>query len=269
MSFSAHTFIYNGVPSEFHRVFLGDIGNSTAGGGEATSDASNNSTVLSEKIFRRPTLFNYGVEMVAPLQFPLSMYVEGEGLDEREYSQVASWLFGNQNYKKLRICQNDLQEVFWNAVFIDGKKITAGNYVRGITATVSCDSPWGFLNPKTTLYSWDNVPSISDTINYINTSDNNYYTFPKLVITANSFAGDVTITNVTDNNRQFILSMEANEVVEMDCSLQTIISTVSIYPIQNFNLKFLRFLPGLNQLTISGNILSLSVTSEIAVKVGG
>src|ERR1035437_11076971 len=111
MSFIAKDFIFNGTPSEFFNLHLGDVGSSGGGGGEASTDAGSNVSPLTEKLFRRPRLFLYGTEQVAPLSIPLSMYVEREGLDAQSYSEVSAWLFGQNNYGVLRLCQKDMIEI--------------------------------------------------------------------------------------------------------------------------------------------------------------
>lgn len=268
MSFIAKDFIFSGLPSEFFNVHLGSLGNSSSGGGESSTDGSNNVSVLTQKIYRRPVPLTFGSEQTPVTSFPLEMYVEGEGLDSQDYSRVSAWLFGQNQYEILRICQNDLIDTYWNAFLTDPKVTKVGNLIRGIECTVLADSPWAWKAPKTYLYSWANIQTITDTINYYNFSQNNHYTYPSnLVITANSFGGSVSIINTSDNNRQFLLTVSGGEVVTINCQTQTISSTIETFPIQNFNMKFLRFKKGLNVLTISGNVLSISITSEIAAKV--
>jgi phage-related protein len=269
MSFIAKDFIFAGIPSEMFNIHLGDIGSSGGGGGELSVDSSNNVTALTQKIYRNPVPLYFGVEQIPVLSLNLSMYVEGEGLDSQSYSQVSSWLFGANTYQTLRLCQNDLMDTFFLCLLINPKITKVGNYIRGIECTALCNAPWGWKNPKTSLYSWADIQTITDTINYHNSSANNYYTYPSsLILTANSFGGSISIINTSDNNRQFLLTVSGGEVVTMNCQTQTISSTIETYPIQNFNMKFLRFKKGLNVLTVSGNVLSISITSEIASKVG-
>lgn len=268
MGFIARTFIFNDIPSEFFGLELGYTGNSTEGGGEASYDASSNVSLLTQKIYRNPKPLFFGVEQLPTLQFPLTMYSTNDGIDAQSYGEISSWLFGKQSYSVLRLCQNDMIDVFANAILIDPKIEKIGNLIRSITCTVVADAPWFWKTPKTSLYSWADTQAISDTINYYNSSQNNYYTYPSdLTITANSFGGSVTLTNVSDNNRQFILTLLANEVVQINCQTQTIDSSLVTYPVQGFNMKFLRFKKGMNVLTVSGNVLSISITSEIAAKV--
>ena len=270
MAFNALTFIWNGIPSEFYNIYLGYPDSGSSGSGESTTDGSSNSTLLTQKIYRRTLQLLYGVEQATVLSFPLSMYIPNPGLDEQEFGKVSTWLFGQMQYGILRICQNDLQDVFFRCFLIGQKVIRLGNFITGIECTVTCDSPFAWKAPVTNNYSWTNAYNISEIINFYNDTENNYYTYPtKLIITANSFGGDIIITNATDNNRQFILTTSPNEIVTMDCYNQLISSNVTSLPLANFNNLWLRLLKGLNVLTISGNPLSVSMTTERAITMGG
>jgi len=264
MPFYGNSYIFDGVPSEFYNLYLGQIG----GEGESTMSGSDVS-LLTQKVFRRPTPYLMGAEQTPVLTFPLSAYVPGE-LSAPDYSAIAGWLFGQQTYKVLRICQEDMQDVYFNAFFTTPEIIRIGNIIRAFTTTVVCDSVWGYREPKTYTYNNYAGYSTSDTIEFYNESANSAYTFPpSLVITANVFGGSVTITNVTDNNRQFIYSLDSNESVTFDNDLQTIISTTKTYPLSSFNKHWLRFLKGYNLLMFSGNIKSVGITTApIEVKIG-
>jgi len=262
--FYGNSFIYDDIPSEFFNLYIGGIGDE----GESTTNGSDVS-LLTQKIFRRPAPFLYGAEQAPTLSFPLSAYVPGQA-DAPQYSTVSAWLFGQQNYKVLRICQEDMQEVYFNCFLTTPEVVRVGNIIRAFTATVTCDAPWGYKEPKSYSYGTYSGYSTTDTIEFYNESGNSGYTYPpSLIITANAFGGSVTITNITDNNRQFVFTLSPYEVITLDNNLQTVTSTVETYPLGNFNKHWLRFLRGNNILSITGNITSISITtSPIEVKIG-
>lgn len=264
MPFYGNSFIFDGVPSEFYNLYLGQVG----GEGESTITGSDVS-LLTQKIFRRPAPFLYGVEQTPVLSFPLHVYSEDE-ISLPHYSKIAGWLFANQNYKVLRICQEDMQDVYFNAFFTSPEIIRIGNIIKAFTTNVICDSPFGYREPKTYSYSGYDGVSMSDTFEIFNESANIFYSYPQsLTITANIYGGSVTITNVTDNNRQFIFLLSPNEVITLNNDLQTVISSVETYPLSHFNKNWLRMLKGNNVFTITGNISSFSITtSPIEVKIG-
>ena len=264
MPFYGKSFIFDGVPSEFYNLYLGQV----AGEGESITSGSDVS-LLTQKIYRRPAPYLYGVEQTPVLQFPLSAYVPGE-LPAPDYSKVAGWLFGQKNYKVLRICQEDMQDTYFNVFFTIPEIMRVGNIIRAFTASVICDSVWGYREPKThTLNGYTGV-TMNDTFEIFNESANVAYTYPtSLIITSNPFGGSVTITNVTDNNRQFIFALSPNEVLTINNDLQTVSSTVNDYPLESFNKHWLRLLKGNNVFTITGSITGISITTPpIEVKVG-
>jgi hypothetical protein len=271
MPFYGHSFIFDDVPSEIYNLYLGNTNDS----GESITTGSNDVVPLTQKLFRRPTLMYYGSEQSPTLSFPLFAYCPSE-LTAPDYSLVAKWLFGQQSYKKLIICQEDMSDIYFN-VFLTAPNITrVGNLIQSFTATVQCDSPWGFRESKTYTYTFGDGYTISEDIIFLNESDNAFYTFPtSLIITTNIFGGICEIVNHTDDDRAFILGTVTNpllpqEVITMNPDQQLISSNkvADPYPISKFNSNFLRFLPGLNLLTISGNISSISLTVPVAVKVG-
>jgi len=110
MGFVAKTFIFNNIPSEFFGLELGYTGDSDEGGGEATYDTSSNSSLLTQKYIGIPALiFRSGAN--SSTSVPLIMYSTNDGMDAQTYSEISSWLFGQQNYATLRMCQNDMIDV--------------------------------------------------------------------------------------------------------------------------------------------------------------
>lgn len=264
MPFSAKTFIFDDIPSEFYNLYIGEIN----GGGESSMKGSD-VELITEKIYRRPKPYLLGVEQKPVLEFEISTYVPGF-LTAETYSTIAGWLFGQQRYKVLRLCQNDMQDVYFNAFFTSPEIIRVGNLIRGFKATIVCDAPWGYKNPKTYTYNNYVGYSMSDTVEFFNESANSAYTYPSdVTIVGNIFGGSVTITNVTDNNRQFIYNIARKETVSFDNDLQIVTSDKYTYPLVYFNKRWLRFVRGYNLLTFSGNITSVSITTPpIEVKIG-
>lgn len=275
MAFYANTFIFNDVPSEFHNLYIGELG----GSGEATTAASSDVTLLTQKIYRRPVPLFYGAEQMPVLQFTLSMYSPAE-ITAGDFSEISTWLFGQNNYKKLRICQNDMQEVYYNCFLTAPQLTRIGNTIQAITCTVTCDAPWGWKEEENIILNYDpDQYSVYDDILINNESANGFYTYPtSLVIRANVFGETVTIRNVTDSNRDFIYGEINNipptyllpyEILSINNDLQTISSTLVTYPLENFNKNFLRLVQGTNNLIITGGIQELSLKYQVAAKIGG
>jgi len=265
MAFYANTFIFDDIPSEFYNLYFGGFGDS----GEAITPTASDISLITQKLFRKPVPLYYGSEQTPVLSFPLSMYSPDE-ITAQDFSLISSWLFGQMNYVKLRICQSDMSDIYFNC-FLTAPMITrVGNIIQGISCTVVCDSPWAWKSPRTYTYTYGDTYNIVETRILLNESANNFYTYPtELIITANTFGGTIHITNMDDDDREFILSLSPNEVLTLDCENKIITSTTTTYPLENFNKNWLRFLRGYNSLEIDGNISELEFTVPVAVKIGG
>jgi phage-related protein len=101
-----------------------------------------------------------------------------------------------------------------------------------------------------------------DKCNYLN---------PTLVITMNTFGGTFSITNNSDAGRiSSFTGLSAGEIITVNSSLQTLSSSLGVKRLSNFNKKFFRLSPGVNNLVIQGNISSLAMTTQfVSRKIGG
>ena len=267
MGFYARSFIFDGIPSEQFNLYLGTINDS----GESSTASGSDVQLLIQKLYRKPIPLFFGAEQTPCLQFPLSMYSPDE-ITAGSFSEISTWLFGQMNYKKLRICQCDMSDIYFNCFLTAPQIFRAGNIIKGLSCTVVCDSPWGYREPVTLTYSYDpDVENHTDSISINNESANNFYTYPtNLTIMANIFGGSISITNAQDADRVFLLTLEPNEVVNINCDLQTISSNLVQYPLGGLTDKnFLRLIQGTNDLTMIGNIKLLSLTYPVATKISG
>ena len=226
--------------------------------------------IKEQKVLRRTTPYLYGAYATPHLEFDMSCYSEEE-LTAEDYSLIQKWLFGKNLYKKLQIVQYDMQDIFWWAILNSPETVKVGNKIMGCKFHVVANSPFGFSFPKTVVYSYASSIVNSSESFYNSSDDTSNYMYPSCVITMNNIDGDLTITNSNDNNRVFALTdLQANEVITIDNSLQTISSSSGLRRLGNFNKHWLRFVPGINNLSIQGNVASISITfSNVVKKIGG
>jgi len=264
MSFSAKTFILDGIPSEFFNLYLGDIG----GEGESVNPLGNDVSLITEKIFRRPVPFLYGAEQTPVLQFELSAFFPGS-MDVGYFTKISGWLFGQQNYKKLYLCQADMTDVYFNCFLTAPQIMKIGNMITGFTTTIVCDAPWGWK--ENYVYTNDTLTNSGDqSITLFNNTNNTFYTKPTTTITFDTAGGDATITNTSDNDRvSSFVGIDARDVVTMNSDLETISGTSGDTDFLNgtkFNYNWLRLVRGHNTLTVNGHISEISISVPIAVK---
>lgn len=262
MSFYGSSFSFNGISSEQFGLRIAEL---DAGGvNEMMGSAS--LEIKEDKIYRRPTPFFYGVTPSPKLSFPVSAFSE-DTIDADIYSKIQKAYFSSKNYKRFQIVQNDLMDIYFDALLLDPKVTKVGNETKGISFIVSCSSPFAWHFPKTRSYTYAGAV-IDENIIFNNESDDaESYLYPNLTIIMNSSGGDVTITNSDDGSRVFeFTSLSADENIIVDCYRQTIKSSTGLRRINNFNKKYLRFVNGLNHLRVQGGVYRLILTTQFISK---
>ena len=266
MSFFGHSFIFDSIPSENFGLYIRELDAS----GINSSMGNSSMEILEKKIYRKATPFFFGATPSPKLSFPFSAYSDEE-IDAETFALVQRWLFSSTSYKKFQVDQVDIQNIYFNVILNDPKIERVGNLIRGFSCTVECNSPFAYFFPKTTTYTYT-AATVDSTETYYNGSDDSgNYLYPDLVITMNTFDGDISITNLDDSNRVFsFVDLQANEVLTINTGLQTISSSTGLKRLSNSNKKFLRLVPGVNRLRIIGNVTSIAMTNQwIAKKISG
>lgn len=267
MAFYGRSFIYNGVPSELYNLYIGGIDADAVN----QSMASSSMEILEQAIYRKPTPYLYGMTPSPKLEFAFSAYSEDE-ITADSFELIAKWLFSERSYKPFQIDQPDMQDVVFYAILQDPQIDRVGNLIHGFSATVLCNSPFAFKFPKITTYTYSaSVVDVTEV--YFNESDDTGdYLYPSsLIITMNNEGGNVSITNLDDNNRVVsFTTLLADEVLTISPLYQTLSSSTGLYRLSNSNKKFLRLAPGRNRLRIQGNVASIAMTNQLIVKkLGG
>jgi len=264
--FYGSSFIFNGIPSENYGIKIISFQKTS---GVTTSSAGNEVEIIEKRIYRRPTSFHFGNSPTNPLTFTLELGYENF-VSATDRSNVEKWLLGQNTYKKFQVDQDDVAEIFWNVIFTSAEIIYVGRKQVGMTLSAQCDAPWAYTFPQS--FSYDFTPDAVQSFDFefYNSSDNNNYLYPTIEFTLNSLGSDFTLTNTTDDGRQFIFTgLSADEGITVNNSLQTLSSTTGLYRLSYFNKNWLRFLPGLNSLHITSAISFVEFTYSFARAVGG
>jgi phage-related protein len=266
MAFFGSYFIYDGIPSETYGLKIMDIDSQEV----SKSMGSSSMEILEQKIFRRAQPYFYGATPAPKLDFAFSAFAENE-MDAEMFQLVQKWLFSSRSYKKLQIDQADIRDIYFDCILTDPTIVRVGNLIQGFSCQVQCNSPFAWKFPSTINYTYTSS-IVDDSVVYFNGSDDTGgYLYPHLVITMNNLGGDVSITNSSDSSRVFSFTgLSAGEVITVDCSNQTISSSLGLKRLSNFNKKFLRLIPAVNNLRIQGNVANIAMTTQyIAKKLGG
>lgn len=264
MGFYASTFIFDDIPSEFYDLRIYNFGS----GGMESRSSGGDIEIVTQQVYRRPTPYFYGVNQNQVLTFPL-VFGSYSALDSTTINIIHKWLFGQTSYKKLKIVQMDMMDSYYNCFLTNPQTISIGNLAYAFEATVVCDSPWAWSHDKTfsKTYSAD---SVSDNFIFQNESVNGDYLYPEIIFTLNSLGSGITITNASDNNRQFIFTgLSPYETITLNNDRQTLSSSTGLYRLSKFNLNWFRLLQGANNITITGGVTSFTMNYKLAKIMGG
>ena len=266
MAFYAKNFVFDGIPSEMYGLVI-----SSSSSGEDTSNASTDVDIKIQTIFRRPVPYFYGVTQTPVLEFDAEVYTTESEITQPDSALIQKWLFGQSNYKKLRIVQPDMEEIYFNCFLTKPKICRVGNIIIGYTFTVVCDSPFAWGIEKTVRYSQSNTTNI-----LFNESDNVYYTYPTLTIQLDGTAnGTFLIRNITDNNRTFSMGsvgkwLQPSDLISINNDLQIVTATITPNILNTIEspITFFRLLSGSNEIYVSGNIQYVDISYTPLKKAG-
>jgi len=261
MAYQGYYFIYDGTPSQLYGLRICSFESS---GFRYTGGSS--MELITDRATRSLKHTLLGSVPSSVLEFDLEFFFE-EPVNLFQEHIIKSWLFGQIQYKKLFILNNDeLSDVYFNCVLNDPEDIKI-NGNNGFKCTVVCDAGGAWEMPKTKTY----TPTASGlSFIYNNTSGNNDYTYPTVKFTLNSTATGCTITNASDNGRVFeFTELTGGETIEINGDTGIIISSLGVNRLGHFNKNFLRLVRGANRLNCSGDIASLSLTVQNFRRLGG
>jgi phage-related protein len=267
MSFYGKSFLYDSTPSELYGLYIANIDANAVN----ASMGSSSMDIYEKKIFRKATPYFYGSTPSPKLEFEFSAFAEQE-LDATQFELIQKWLFSSRTYKRFAIDQPDIQNIYFNAILNDPKIQRVGNFIQGFSCTVTCDSPFAYRYPQTTTYTYTSSVVDSTEVYYNMSDDTGDYLYPtQLIITMNNTDGEVSITNLDDNNRiMSFTGVQPNEILTVSPLYQTIESSTGLKRMGNFNKKFLRLVPNKNRLRIQGNVESIVMINQwVAKKISG
>jgi hypothetical protein len=267
MAFTGYDFIFDGVPCSKYGLLLYDIGSNKQSDIISLTSAGK---LITDNISKRPTSLLYGTEQNNPLTFNLVFTASPDRIDSNqpfdrfELEAISSWLSWHDTWKWLKIIQPDLEIVKYKCLITELQEITYSGLSWALGCTVTCDSPYAYMNQKEFEY----IISTSPTeILFRNRSSYNGIYYPKIEITLGT-ARTIEINNTT-NNKLFKLTdlPSGTTTISIDNDKQTITSNlgINIYPYFNFN--WLGFVRGDNQLSVTGDC-TIKFMCEFPVNVG-
>lgn len=246
--FDTYEFTFAGHSSVEYDMVVCEVGDNRQ---DAVS-FGNIASIVSSRTTRRVQPIHQGVDYHAdPLQFSI-VFACAHEMDRFEMEAVAFWLTGHQEYQWLTIDQPDLEHVQFRCL-ISGLTPVFNSWAPvAFEATVTCDCPYAYSYPFTSSYSVNGTQRVL----FRNNGSVREYIKPKLDIVTNSGGTELKIVNHSDADRTFLLTgMPSSSLhITVDNNTGVITEETSSYNMYKyFNMKFLRLVPGDNDLEISGN----------------
>ncbi len=262
MAFNASRFVFDGVVSDRYNLTISTM--STGVESVLTGDVE----LMTHSLPRRNSPYLYEVVQNTPLVFKCEVTSSVE-IPATMSGRISRWLFGQSTYKKLQILQGDMYSMYFNCFLMNPKVVKNGNVIIGYTFDVTCDSPWGWTFPKTTTKTYSNDSAVYDTFRMDIQTDSNDYVYPVLVFTGSASGESISITTQDSNNENsesMTLSPIVNgEVLTLDTRNEVITSSLSLNRLSSVtNQDWFRLFPGINNITVTGAVLNLSITYQNA-----
>lgn len=272
MAFYGCDFTFNGTKASDKGLMLYNLGS------YSQDDVDFSVGEISEdRVARRYDGLHYGLIQNEPLQFTLVFGIDtdtlsGESsLTRTKVAEITQWLTGHQGYKVLTIDQPDMVDFRFHAMVTGLKLIADGGLPTAFSAEITCDSPFAYKHPiayTKSLLSGDNLFALD------NQSMTNGYFYPSFAATLTG-ASYIQFVNADDGNRMMRIGTTSSPIpsetatITIDCQNQIITSSTgyNLYP--GFNMKFLRLVPGENNITITTDGTGTLVTTcEYPVNIG-
>lgn len=190
--------------------------------------------------------FYSGIDYEDSPEFQFSVFSE-EKIGDLQRREILSWLTGRNQFKKLYIHQEEYNDVYFNCIFKNVDIIYVGGDCHGFALTAKFDSNYCYGRPITITKTLTGGTPLSVSV-YNNSDVVDDYVYPTL-----TFKGDISIKNQTDNGRiTKYQDAEPNETITIDNELKIVSSTIGGDKLSNFNMNWLRFKKGANNLEITG-----------------
>ena len=258
MNYGGLNFIFDGIPSEKFGLFLCSVNDT----GVKTTEGGGTVTIHTDKTPLMDYNYLMGVEYDEVFEFTMT-FGSHQPKDRFDISLINNWLIGHSEYKRLQIIQHDLTNIYYNCILNDYKIVTFGNYPYAFECNVICDRQTALGNKRSFKYS--NLGEIK----HMNASHSNRLTYPVLKFTTNSPDATLSIINKSNNNWETKFEGLSNgETITLDNQLQIIKSSTGLFRLENFNKHWFELVPNMNNLTVTGNVDSITIEYNEVRKVG-
>lgn len=230
--------------------------------------------IVEDRISRRHDSLLYGLVQNEPLQFTLVFGIDPDDLKGEEcltreqIADITKWLTGHQEYKILTIDQDDMDDYRYHAMVTGLRLIAEGGLPVAFSAEISCDSPFAYQIPVTYTVTTAGGDGYLH-IDYPAMTNNVFYPVIDVGLTSATY---IRFVNTDDSGRIMLIDnipSGGSISIHIDCQNQIITASdgYNLYP--GFNMKFLRLVPGENDIHITTDgTAEVSTICEYPVNIG-
>ncbi|WP_137743238.1 phage tail domain-containing protein [Robertmurraya siralis] len=235
-------FTYNNI----HSSEFGLIKISTSSGLFDESFLPNRS-IIEEKIFDRDEPYFFGFEY-EPAEVPVSFYFEDKW-NEVKINKIVNWLV--QPYYCPLYFDTDTSRIFYCVYHGDPRILHNGLKNGYVNITMRCNSAFSYTPVYKNSFI---VDTESEPMNIEIANIGHKISYP-IVIIEKIGDGDVSIVNYSNGGIESkIIDLLDKEIVVIDSFNEEITTDLEhVYRYGNFNNNFLKFVTGINRLSVKGN----------------
>lgn len=237
------------------------------GNGQNDVGFGNKGAIIETRTNNRIQPLHFGVNYhETPLQFKL-VFGSEHPLDRYEMEEISLWLTGHQNYKWLTIHQPDLEHVEFRCLITELTPLSHGWLPYAFEATIVCDCPYAYSFPFEQQYQINGETEIL----FRNEGSVREFLKPMIHFRPTDGTDSICIVNHNDGNRTFLIKdlPGAGLDITIDNNNGIIEEHTHGYNLyKGFNLNFLRFVHGDNNLTVTGDG-TLTISGRFLHNVAG
>ena len=265
-------FEYGGVSSTTHDLIIANV--------ESTRFTQVAGTITGVTIFNKSGKRNYLIDddySGSPLSFEVDIVTkDGDTLEKAQRRTIEKWLFNRHNYRKLYLvvdgdCDPDrdigtetiggaAKRLYLNCRFINPSYLEYCGGIVGYRVTLEADCGYWWQDAITTTWTLNHSSAAASTTNTLTVdTDIDDYTYPRIQVVMGTAGGDVTITNFTDDNARLtkFTDLAAGATLTIDSETNYVSDQ---YYLKFYKQNFPRLLDGANQINVTGNVKSISIT---------
>lgn len=205
--------------------------------------------------------------LVIPITLGKAVDGQFSYLNAEDRDAIDFFLTSKSGLQKFEFVQDDMIGKYYEGKVNNIKWLSYGNQSYLLEFDIETNSPYA---QKGDIIRRFDLTGGTNTITLNNPTHGDKYNQPVIKITMQSTGSNVSIKNITDNNRTLaITGLVGQEVITIDCYSGAITSSTGLNKKKNCNLKYTRLYYGNNQLEITGNVASIEFTYKNESRVGG